>query len=288
MAKVSEVLLYIEEEKEKWKYVAKKIAISAIGSYKYEVDSGISKDEAKKDVSKSISEELPSDVSSALEELGDMDVYGLVVGSISYRIAGLLLPMVYVIMTCNNLIAGQVDSGSMAYVLSTPIKRKKVARTQMVYMILSLLAMYLLLTITSLICTYIVTRGDSEFNISYTHMILFNVGALCTMFATSGLCFLCSAWYNRSKNAIGVGGGITMLSLVCTIMGLFGSDVVPSVIRIKAMNYFNYVSIISLFDTASILAGTNDYIWKLGILVALGIVLYEIGIIKFDKKDLPL
>lgn len=267
---------------------AKKIATAAIGSYRYEVDAGIAKEEAIEDVSKSVSEELPSDVADALEELGDMDVYGLVVGSISYRIAGLLLPMVYIIMTCNSLIAGQVDSGSMAYVLSTPIKRKKVARTQMMYMVLSLLAMYILLTITSLICTYIVTRGASEFDISYTHMILFNVGAFCTMFAVSGICFLCSAWYNRSKTAISVGGGITMLSLVCTIMGLFGSKVVPSIIRISAMDYFNYASIISLFDTVSILNGTTDFIWKLAILIVLGLILYSIGIVKFDKKDLPL
>ncbi len=50
----------------------------------------------------------------------------------------------------------------------------------------------------------------------------------------------------------------------------------------------DYVSIISLFDATSILAGTTTFIWKLCILLAIAVVTYTIGIFKFDKKDLPL
>lgn len=267
---------------------AKKIAVAAIGSYVYEVDSGILPDDAKADVSEKLSEQLDPDVTDALTELGDMDVYGLVVGSIAFRIAGLLLPMVYVIMTSNNLLAGQVDSGSLAFVLSTPIKRKKVALTQMAFLLVSLVCMYLCTTATTLLCTYLVSLTESEFDISYKNMILFNVGSLCTIVAISGICYCSSAWFDRSKNAIGFGGGITMFSFVCTIMGLFGSEVVPSAVRIEAMNCFNYVSLITLFDTTSILNGTTAYIWKLAILFGGGLLLYAIGIAKFDKKDLPL
>lgn len=48
-----------------------------------------------------------------------MDLYGVVVGNIFYKMAELLLPIIYMIMCANNLIAGQIHSGSMAYVLST-------------------------------------------------------------------------------------------------------------------------------------------------------------------------
>ena len=85
-----------------------------------------------------------------------------------------------------------------------------------------------------------------------------------------------------------VGGGLTMFFLVATILGLFGSQVIPSAIRIDAMKYFNYVSIISLFDATSILAGSLTYLWKFAILIVIGVVCYFIGIKKFDKKDLPL
>src|SRR5690606_33127086 len=85
----------------------------------------VSKEEAKAEVTKSLLSQMPKDVSESLVELGDLDINHLVIGKVFYQIAGLLLPIVYTILTANNLIAGQVDSGAMAYVLSTPTKRKK-------------------------------------------------------------------------------------------------------------------------------------------------------------------
>ena len=237
-------------------------------------------------MSKTLVEDLPEKVSSALSEISDLDVYGLVIGSIFFRIAGLLLPMIFVIMASNNLIAGQVDSGSMAYVLSTPTKRRTVTITQMAYLISSLLVMFLLTTLTSVVCLAIVNSAD--ITITYGEIILLNLGAFVTMLAVSGICFLSSSWFNRSKMSMSVGGGLTMFFLVATILGLFGSSVIPSAIRIDAMKFFNYISIITLFDATSILAGTTTFIWKLAILVAIAVVCYTISIIKFDKKDLPL
>lgn len=238
------------------------------------------------DMTKTLVEQLPQKVTDALSEIGNMDVYGLVVGSIFFRIAGLLLPMIFVIMTANNLIAGQVDSGSMAYVLSTPTKRKTVAFTQIFYMFTALLLMFSLTTITSVVCLAIV--NSREITINYSQLLLLNLGAFITMFAISGICFLASCIFNRSKMSMSVGGGLSMFFLVATILGLFGSNVIPSAIRIDAMKMFNYVSIITLFDAISILNGTLTYLWKFAILIIIGIVAYTIGVFKFDKKDLPL
>ena len=79
-----------------------------------------------------------------------------------------------------------------------------------------------------------------------------------------------------------------MFFLVATMLGLFGSPVIPSVVRISALNNFNYVSLISLFDVVSILDGGNAWIYKLIILVIVGLAGYIIGSIRFEKKDLPL
>ena len=66
------------------------------------------------DLTNSLLASLPASVSEALEEIGKADLYTLIVGSIFYKLAGLLLPIIFMIMASNNLIAGQVDSGSMA------------------------------------------------------------------------------------------------------------------------------------------------------------------------------
>ncbi len=228
---------------------------------------------------------LPEEVSSAISDIGSMDLYGLLVGSIFFKMAGLLLPIIYMIMTANALIAGQVDSGSMAYILSTSTKRKTVTLTQSIFLVLSLLCMFVCTTITSIICLSIVNVTTT---LTIGKLLLINLGAFVVMFALSGICFLSSSWFNRSKHSMALGGGLSMFFLVATMLGLFGSSIIPSVIRMDALNFFNYASIISLFDVTSILDGSLTFLWKLAILFAIGIACYVVAIKKFNKKDLPL
>lgn len=261
-------------------------AQQAVLSYVNLTSKGQNEEEAKKELTKSLIKQLPQKVEDAIIEIKDLDVYGLVLGNILYKIALLLLPMIFVIMTANDLIAGQVDSGSMAYVLSTPTKRSKVSATQMVYLVSAIFTMVLCIAITSLTCVNIVK--SAEFTISAGEVLKFNIGVFCILFAISGICYFASAYFNRTKNSLSVGGGITMFFLVCAILGLFGEKVIPSAIRIEAMNKFNYCTIISLFNVNSILSGTTEYIKGFLILIAIGIVGFALGRAKFNKKDLPL
>ena len=238
------------------------------------------------ELSLSLLSNLPVKVAEALKEVGKMDLYSLIVGSIFYKMAGLLLPIIYMIMCSTSLVAGQVDSGSMAYVLSTSTKRKQVTFTQAVFLVSSLFLMFVCTTITSVVCLAIV-KTDT-ISITYGQLILLNLGAFITMFAMSGICFLASCWFDRSKKAMGIGGGLCMFFLVATMLGLFGSKVLPSIVRLDSLNFFNYVSIISLFDVISIIGNTTTFIWKLAILLAVGITCYIVGSIRFEKKDLPL
>ena len=245
------------------------------------------KEEIKAEEASSLLATLPEEVSDALKEVGEMDLYSLIVGSIFYKLAGILLPIIYMIMVSNNLIAGQVDSGSMAYVLSTSTKRKTVVFTQGLFLIGSLLAMFCLTAATGCVCLAIVKPG-TDIELTYGKFVLLNVGAFLVLFALSGLNFLTSFWFDRSKRSMAIGGGLSIFALVAAMLGLFGSPVIPSVVRLDALNGFNYVTIISLFDVVSILDGTVAFIWKLAILFALGIAGYAIGSVKFVKKDLPL
>lgn len=69
---------------------------------------------------------------------------------------------------------------------------------------------------------------------------------------------------------------------------LLSSRVIPQVVRLDALNYFNYTTIISMFDVVSIMDGSVTFIWKFAILAALGIIGIIAGSVKFIKKDLPL
>lgn len=237
------------------------------------------------DITDSLLASLPAEVSAALEEIGRLDLFSLIVGSIFYKLAGLLLPIIYMIMASNNLISGQVDSGSMAYVLSTSTKRKTVVFTQAVYLIGSLFAMFCLTTVTGCVCLAIVGQ---DVTLTYGDLALLNLGAFLVLFALSGLCFLTSCWFDRSKRSMAVGGGLSIFALVAAMLGLFGSPIIPSVVRMDALNAFNYVTVISLFDVVSIIDAGTAFIWKFVVLLALGAAGYAIGWARFVKKDLPL
>ena len=243
------------------------------------------KTDLTKDIAGSLLDSLPKEVSDALEEIGQADLYTLIVGSIFYKLAGLLLPIIYMIMASNNLISGQVDSGSMAYVLSTSTKRKTVVFTQAVYLVGSLFAMFALTTDTGCVCLAIV---GTDLGLTYGNLLLLNLGAFLVLFALSGLNFFTSCYFDRSKRSMAIGGGLSIFALVAAMLGLFGSPVIPTVVRLDSLNYFNYTTIITMFDVVSIMDGTTAFIWKFAILAVLGIIGIIAGSVKFVKKDLPL
>lgn len=243
------------------------------------------KTDLTKDIAGSLLDSLPKEVSDALEEIGQADLYTLIVGSIFYKLAGLLLPIIYMIMASNNLISGQVDSGSMAYVLSTSTKRKTVVFTQAVYLVGSLFAMFALTTATGCVCLAIV---GTDLGLTYGNLLLLNLGAFLVLFALSGLNFFTSCYFDRSKHSMAIGGGLSIFALVAAMLGLFGSPVIPTVVRLDSLNYFNYTTIITMFDVVSIMDGTTAFIWKFAILAVLGIIGIIAGSLKFVKKDLPL
>lgn len=229
-----------------------------------------------------------------------------------YKIAGVLLPMVFIMITANKLIAAQVSDGSMAYVLSTPTNRKTVVRTQYIFLLLCIVAMYIVITISALasegIAHSILVHNTLQKNPEATitpwmpvRTILYCVGSFVAMFGLMGICFGASAWFNKSSNSIAVGGGVCILSFLCCILGLFGHEVFVAVgVGVKAMYFFNYLSLFTLIDTTSMsnfaksfypdmnVNISYDWIWELCILVAIGALFAFIGARRFVKKDLPL
>ncbi len=228
-----------------------------------------------------------------------------VINDLVYKIAGVLLPMIYVMITANSLIASQVNSGSMAYILSTPTSRKTVIRTNYAYMVLSLIAMYVIIAAVALSSETIAgiirirANGGSP-NMIPVRTILYCFASFGAMFALTGICFGASAFFNKSNQSIAVGGGACILSFLCCILGLFGNKVFVSVgVGVEAMNVFNYASIFTLIDTDSIsnfskasvgqdVAFSYNWTWEIAIMFGIGMIFALIGSIKFVKKDLPL
>ena len=244
---------------------------------------------------------------SRIQIMSQIDLNSIL-NELIYKIAGVLLPMIYVMIAANRLIASQVSDGSMAYILSTPTNRKTVVRTQYIFLLLTIFAMYVVITasaISSEAIAYTVYQNSNPETAPTTPYspvttLLFCLGSFLAMFALSGICFGASAFFNKSSNSVTVGGGACILSFLCCILGLFGNEVFVAVgVGVKAMGYFNYLSLFTLVDNSSMSTFSKavqgmsstisyDWTWKLAILFAIGAVFAFIGGRHFVKKDLPL
>ena len=233
-----------------------------------------------------------------------------VMNDLIYKIAGVLLPMIYVMIVSNKLVAAQVSDGSMAYILSTPTNRKKVLRTQLLFLILSIVAMYIVITVSALvsegIANVILRKNYPDTQVApveyrLLRTLLYCFGSFMAIFALAGICFGASAFCNKSNKSVAIGGGVSIICFLACILGLFGNKIFVAVgIGVKAMNFFNYITLFTLIDTESMNAfaksvtgqtgGYMTFAWLIEVVVLLviGVLGALLGSIKFLKKDLPL
>lgn len=209
--------------------------------------------------------------------------------TIFYGMMTTILPGIYVLITSNKLLASQVDSGSMAYVLSTPIKRSTVVITQVFYMIVSLFLMFAITTIAHVIVNNIDPLNLSTLAyVQYsgeltTQMIIqINLSAFMVAIALAEVCFLFSGSFNRSKYCLGLSGVFVGESVLVNMLAMFGT------LGIQALEDMKYLTICSLYDYTSILISNSDWILKMGIAGVVGVIGFILGNIIYTKKDLPL
>ena len=87
-----------------------------------------------------IQEEMPGSMeASVLEKLDKVGIQipqmdpSVILDTMYYKVIMLIPIFLLVVVVSNGLIAAQLDDGSMAYILSTPIERKAVAFTHMIF-----------------------------------------------------------------------------------------------------------------------------------------------------------
>ena len=209
--------------------------------------------------------------------------------TIFYGMMTTILPGIYVLVTSNKLIASQVDKGSMAYVLSTPIKRSTVVITQIIFMVSSLILMFTIQTAAHIAVNQISTLSLNSLSYNQlsgdltTAMIIkVNLSALLVCIAMAGVCFMFSGIFNTTKFTIGLSGIFVGESILANMLAMFGS------LGVKGLDNFKYATICSFYDYQSVLTSDNDWIIKMIFPLAIAIITFLIGGIVFRKKDLPL
>lgn len=205
--------------------------------------------------------------------LGDISTLIAFVANQYFGNFALIFAMIYSVIIGNKLIAEQVDKGSMAYHLSTPITRTQYTFTSIIYFVSSLVVMFALVFVVGYGVAELVQPGE----LPVEKFFMLTLGSLLLNLAISGITFFASCLFNRSSHSLALGAGLTVFFFATNMLS--GMN--------ESLEILKNVTIITLFDSNAIIQG-GSYGAQLIILVGLTIALYIMGIAVFKRKDLLL
>ncbi|SHJ85682.1 ABC-2 type transport system permease protein [Anaerobranca californiensis DSM 14826] len=135
-----------------------------------------------------------------------------------YNFIAILFPMIYIIVVGNRLIAKHIDSGSMAYLLSTPNSRLNIIKTQACYFLTSITFIFFILTVYGIIISEVFFQGHLEI----LPFILLNLVTMFTFYAISGIVFFFSSIASDTKQSLSFGAGIPIAFFVINMLAKVG------------------------------------------------------------------
>ena len=189
-----------------------------------------------------------------------------------YGFLVIMFPMIYCIITANRLVAKHVDSGSMAYLLSTPHSRLTIVSTQASYLMASLADLLILIGLAALALSAAMYPGQ----LSIGPFLLLNLMAILLMLAISGICFFFSCIFDDTKYSLALGAGIPVLFFLIDMLAKVGGS-----------TWLKNLTLFTLYNPAKIVAGDFSWISAL-VFLAVAIATYLGGILLFNRRSLPL
>jgi len=203
----------------------------------------------------------------------EADLTGFIAG-LYYGFLIYLFPMVYCIILGNRLVAKLVYEGSFACLLSTPNSRIKIIITQGVYMLFSILVLFLIL--------YFVGVGLSEslfkgmLDIALFGKLNFSAG-LMTM-AIGMICFFFSCVFNDTRLSLAFGAGIPALFFLLNMIGGLA----------ERTAFLKDYSLYSIFNGMNLVSGTANAGMINGLFAVMILFLFAGSIAIFQFKRLPI
>lgn len=185
-----------------------------------------------------------------------------------------VLPSIFIILLSNKLMARYIDRGSMAYLLATPNKRRTIATTQAVFLVLNVIVLVVYITVLS-IC---ISEGMFPNELEIDKFLLVNLGLLGLLLFLSGVCFFSSSVCKDTKLSSGLGPALVILFVLIQMISQVGE-------KFEALKY---ITPLTLFDTDGLMKFDEQSILMMIVLYVAGMGLFVISISLFDKRDLAL
>ena len=144
-----------------------------------------------------------------LAQFASLEMTQFLLFLIQYGMMAMILPGIYILISSNKLLVGQVDRGSMAYVLSTPKRRSTVVATQVLYSVVTIALMFVITTVLHGVINAAspITLGQAGIEIpelmgtelTFDMILKVNLSAMLVCLAMGGVCFMFSG-VSTSRN----------------------------------------------------------------------------------------
>ena len=186
----------------------------------------------------------------------------------------IIFPMIYTIIMANRLIAKHVDSGAMAYLLTTPTSRMRIATTQALYLALSLAFVLLV----GWIVTMIMARTMFPGMLDVPAYLALNWVTYLSLLTGAGVGFVASCSFNESRYSLAVGGVVPVLFFVFRMISSLGEEV----------SWLRYASIYSFINVDQIFSESGFVLLATAVQLPLALALLAAGVFVFQRRSLPL
>lgn len=190
-----------------------------------------------------------------------------------YGFIMLIFPMIGSSVLANSLVAKHVDTGSMAYLLTTPNTRVKVMITQAVYLLCAMLVIFVVNVGVTILYSASQWAGMLDIGL----FIQLNLVTILVAFVVSAISFLAASAFGGTKLSLSLGVGIPVVMFVLKMISEISED-------LQVLKNF---SIYTLIDIERIIGGDTSFVLVTS-LVLLGatVLLYGAAITIFNKKSL--
>lgn len=183
-----------------------------------------------------------------------------------------LFPMILTIVINHRMVAGLVDKGSMAYLITTPHSRKQIVTNQMLFGLFAVIDMFVVTTLITILISSLMFPGELEIG----KFLYLNLHAIILYSAIAAICFFGSVLANESKQSLSIGVGIPVGFLVIQMIANAG----------ESLNWFKYFTMYTLFNPNEVIDFSAKSTFSALALIGIAILFYSASVVIFHKKNL--
>lgn len=191
-----------------------------------------------------------------------------------YGFVMLLIPLVFAVILMQKLVNGYIDGGTMANLLATPNSRRRIIRTQIAAAVIWTAILMGMTTLVGIVTAEALFPGELDIpgylNLNFSTFLLQLL--ICAIACAAA----CAA--SESRQYYLVGAGLPVLFFLIQMIAGMG----------EKLEKLKYVTIFTLLPAADIVHGESG-IWRQNlVMIALAAVLFSLGGLWFERRELYL